>query len=134
MDWKNLTPWLTLAVTLALSILVPLFTQIANNKFQLKMYENKRKEEKERETYNKLVETYETFIICVSECLGAVDDNIYNRATASINRLYSYAPKEWWTEIDSLSNHIIKYEWDDARGILRNLSKKIAIELDKYKA
>lgn len=38
MDWKDLAPWLALAITLALSILVPLFTQIANNKFQLKMY------------------------------------------------------------------------------------------------
>lgn len=133
MNWNELSQWVTLAVTLALSILVPLFTQIANNKFQLKMYEDKRKDEKELEAFNKLVETYETFIICVSESLGAVDDKTYNRANASINRLYSYAPEEWWPEIDLLSNHMIKYEWEDARDILRSLSKKIALELDKYK-
>ena len=37
----ELAPWIAIAFTLALSILVPLFTQIANNRFQLKMQKNK---------------------------------------------------------------------------------------------
>ena len=36
MTLENLTPWIAIAITLALSILVPLFTQIANNRFQHK--------------------------------------------------------------------------------------------------
>lgn len=31
MGWKDLAPWIAIAITLALSILVPLFTQMANN-------------------------------------------------------------------------------------------------------
>ena len=37
MEWKDLAPWIAIAITLALSILVPFFTQIANNKHQRKM-------------------------------------------------------------------------------------------------
>ncbi|MBO5850993.1 MAG: hypothetical protein J6R29_01525 [Clostridia bacterium] len=41
MDWKDLAPWIAIAITLALSILVPFFTQIANNKHQRKMQKEK---------------------------------------------------------------------------------------------
>ena len=37
MEWKDLAPWIAIAITLALSILVPLFTQIANNRHQRKL-------------------------------------------------------------------------------------------------
>ena len=41
MEWKDLAPWIAIAITLALSILVPFFTQIANNKHQRKMQKEK---------------------------------------------------------------------------------------------
>ena len=41
MEWKDLAPWIAIAFTLALSILVPLFTQIANNRHQRKMQREK---------------------------------------------------------------------------------------------
>lgn len=47
MEWKDLAPWIAIAITLALSILVPLFTQIANNRFQLKL-EKQREEQAEK--------------------------------------------------------------------------------------
>lgn len=40
MEWGELTPWITISITLAISILVPLFTQIANNCHQRKMQRN----------------------------------------------------------------------------------------------
>lgn len=39
MTINNLAPWIAIVVTSILSILVSLFTQIANNRFQLKMKE-----------------------------------------------------------------------------------------------
>ena len=41
MEFKDLAPWIAIAFTLALSILVPLFTQIANNNHQRKMQREK---------------------------------------------------------------------------------------------
>ena len=41
MEWKDLVPWIAIAITLALSILVPFFTQIANNKHQRKIQKEK---------------------------------------------------------------------------------------------
>ena len=76
MEWKDLAPWIAIAVTLILSILVPLFTQIANNKHQRKMqkekleYDEKQKKVKALEkniyqkkillsflTFNKIIKT-----------------------------------------------------------------------------
>ena len=48
MEWKDLAPWITIGITVALSILVPLFTQIANNKHQRKIQRENRKYEKEQ--------------------------------------------------------------------------------------
>ena len=56
------------------------------------------------------------------------------KATASLHRLYIYAPDDWWVEMDKLCDEIREYNWNGATITLRNLSKKIAIELDKYKA
>ena len=41
MEWKDLAPWIAVAFSLGLSILVPLFTQMANNRHQRKMQKEK---------------------------------------------------------------------------------------------
>ena len=59
MEWKDLAPWIAIAITLILSILVPLFTQIANNSHQRKMqrekfeYEQKQKKIKAKKGKSK---------------------------------------------------------------------------------
>ena len=58
MEWKDLAPWIAIAFTLALSILVPLFTQIANNHHQRKM----RDDEIKYEEANKKKTVYEDFL------------------------------------------------------------------------
>ena len=133
MDWKDLAPWLALAVTLALSILVPLFTQIANNKFQLRMYKSKIEEEKKLEETKKVIDAYESFITNVGECVGRASNQVLNSAIAHIHKLYLYCPCEWWVELDSLCDFVRAYRWDDATKIYRDLVKKIAKELEKYK-
>lgn len=132
MDLKDLTPWLALAVTLALSILVPLFTQIANNKFQLKMYKSKIEEEKKLEETKKIIDAYESFITNVGECIGRANNQVLNSAIAHIHKLYLYCPCEWWVELDSLCDFVRAFRWDDATKIYRDLVKKIAKELEKY--
>ena len=61
MEWKDIAPWIAIAVTLILSILVPLFTQIANNRHQRKM----QKEKFEYEQSQKRTEAYESFLLSV---------------------------------------------------------------------
>ena len=134
MNWNELAPWLALVITIAISILVPLFTQIANNNFQLKMHKTKESIEKEKDRINRIVNAYESFLINVGECVGMAGRENITKATASLHRLYIYAPDDWWEEMDKLCDEIREYNWNGATITLRNLSKKIAIELDKYKA
>ncbi len=122
MDWKDLAPWLALAITLALSILVPLFTQIANNKFQLKMY---------KEQNNKKNITYEKFLTHVGEFIGSGYIDKMEKAIASIHNLYVYAPEEWWTDLDKLCDYLRNSKYDEAIIVFRKLTKNISKELNK---
>ena len=59
MEWKDLAPWIAIAITLALSILVPFFTQIANNKHQRKM----QKEKLEFEQSQNKIKVFQNFLL-----------------------------------------------------------------------
>ena len=51
MTWETLAPWIAIAFTLALSILVPLFTQIANNRHQRKMLQEQFEREQKQKRF-----------------------------------------------------------------------------------
>ncbi len=129
MEWKDLAPWIAIAITLSLSILVPLFTQIANNKHQRKL----QREKMEFEQSQKRHKAYEDFLLNVG---GTVIAGRYNTkdtlslAAASIHILYIYAPVEWQEDLDNLSLLISKLEWGKATPIVQKLSKQISKELN----
>ena len=131
MEWKDLAPWIAIAITLVLSILVPLFTQMANNAHQRKM-------QKEKLEYEKLQEkekAYKEFLQNVGATVvlaGYASDSARNNAGASLHKLYLYAPSEWWGYLDSLSTAIKEFEWAQAKAIMEKLSKLIAQELNNY--
>ncbi len=125
MDWKDLAPWIAISITLAISILVPLFTQIANNNHQRKMQREKLAYEQKQ----KKVLAYEEFLSNVGAAVLSVSKENLTQAGASINRMYIYAPEEWWEELDSLSSTLRKYEWGNAAVIMNTLSHKVAKEL-----
>ena len=131
MELKELAPWIAIAVTLILSILVPLFTQIANNRFQLKL-EMLRKEQAELERAStRKRDAFESFIQNTGGCIGAASKEMLQGAIASINKLYIYAPEEWWRLLDTLCWHIKNYEWEQALPIFQDISKRIAQEIGR---
>ena len=131
MDWKDLAPWIAIAITLILSILVPLFTQIANNKHQRKM----QREKIEYEQKQKKIKAFESFLLDVGGVItadGNIDRTDLSKAGATIHQLYIYCPIEWYDDLDSLTELIMKYEWHKAKGIVQKLSRLISEELNKH--
>lgn len=125
MRWETLAPWIAIAFTLALSILVPLFTQIANNSHQRKM----QREKIEYEESRKKIQAYEAFLVDVGAIITAAKfagSDEYVKAGASLHRMYIYAPKEWHDDLSALSNCIYKFEWDNANYIMQDLSRLIS--------
>ena len=130
MEWKELAPWIAIALTLILSILVPLFTQIANNSHQRKL----QKEKFEREDKQKKTKVFENFLSDVGAIITAASDAVskyFTSAGSSLFQMYIYAPPEWYASLDSLSCHLKKYQWDEARLIMQELSRLIAEEIKK---
>lgn len=130
MEWKDLAPWIAIAITLALSILVPLFTQIATNKHQRKMQTEKLEFEKSQ---NK-IKVFQNFLLDVGGIVGSdgtMNTEGLNKAASSLYSLYLYAPIEWYKDIDELTKLVPLYKWEEARPILERLSKQIAKELNK---
>ena len=129
MDWKDLAPWIAIAITLSLSILVPLFTQIANNAHQMKMQKEKldyeRAQEKEK--------VYKSFLLNVGGAIAHATGEALIEAGASVYQIYLYAPTEWWEDLDALATYIRKYEWTKAEEIMQKLGKLISEELNKNK-
>lgn len=127
MEWKDLAPWIAIAVTLILSILVPLFTQIANNSHQRKMQREKIEYEKSQEKRK----AYEQFLLDVGKAITAYSRETAEQAGTSLHRMYIYAPKEWFNDLDSLSLFLKKGKTDDAAVVIQNFGRLIAEDLGK---
>ena len=131
MEWKDLAPWIAIAFTLALSIRVPLFTQIANNSHQRKM----QREKFEHEEKQKKTKAYETFLSDVGGLVtadGSINKEFLSKAGAAVHQLYIYAPSEWYGDLDLLTDLIMKYEWHKAKIIVQKISRLISEELKKH--
>ena len=125
MTWEDLAPWIAIAFTLALSILVPLFTQIANNRHQRKMQSKQR----EYEQSQRKRQVYEAFLLNMGAAIISRED--FDKACASLYEMYIYVLREWHNELDSLSFSLTKYDWESARKILENLAKKISNDINE---
>ena len=130
MEWGELTPWITISITLAISILVPLFTQIANNCHQRRMQKDAfRHEENQARTH-----AFEMFLSDVGGLItakGHVEKESLIQAGAALHKLYVYAPSEWYGDLDLLTKHIMEYKWEEARSLIQKLSRLISSELPK---
>lgn len=127
-DINELAPWVAIAVTLILSILVPVFSQIANNRFQLKKARQDRELNEEKEKLSKKTEAYEHFLTDVGAAIEYQSKENLQIAGASISRLYLYVPNDWHKQLDELFHSIRKYEWSNAEKQFLELSKMVAEE------
>ena len=128
MELKDLAPWIAIAITLSLSILVPVFTQIANNRHQRKMeHDRLHYEENQRKMLR-----FESFLadvggILMSRGLSRSEDLV--RAGSSLHQIYIYAPQEWRHDLKTLEQQLMKYKWDEAMELTQKLSCLISEEL-----
>ena len=127
MEWKDLAPWIAIAFTLALSILVPLFTQIANNKHQRKM----QREKFEYEEKQKKTKAFEAFLSDVGDAVVCRTKENLEKAGSSLFRLYVYAPEKWLNDLDALADSIRKGETGNASVIMQKIARLIADEINK---
>lgn len=125
---EELAPWIAIAFTLALSILVPLFTQIANNRFQLKMQRIKDEQEKFNCIFNERRRIYSDFLYNVGAGIAFATKENLDVAGASIQKMYLVCPREWWEDLDGLYTLIRKAEWGSAELKLKELNKLVAKE------
>ncbi len=128
MTLETLAPWIAIAITLALSILVPLFTQIANNSFQYKKAKQEREFALEDEYRNNRIKSYENFLMSVGAAIEYRNADALRAAGASIGQIYLYVPKEMYKQLDSLFSSIRNYEWDTAERMYLELVKLICEE------
>ncbi len=133
-DINTLAPWVAIAVTLILSILVPVFSQIANNRFQLKKARQDRMLDEEKEKLSKKTEAYERFLTDVGAAVEYQSKENLQVAGASIGRLYLYVPDEWHKQLDTLFHSIREYKWGEAEKLFLELSKMVAEEYAKTAA
>ena len=131
MEWKDLAPWIAIALTLILSILVPLFTQIANNSHQRKM----QREKFEYEEKQKKIKAYEAFLSDVGGTItarGYIEKKSLVQAGGALHQLYIYVPSDWYDDLDKLTEHITNFQWAEARALNQKISRLISEELNKH--
>ncbi len=119
MKWTELAPWIAIAITLILSIITPLLTQIANNRFILKQNEQAHKNKIESE--RALI--YYSFAEEVGSCIAYADIEKVHSAGAAIQKMYLVMPEEHWNALDSLYSYLRKSKWDAAEEELKDLCK-----------
>ena len=120
MELKDLAPWIAIAFTLALSILVPLFTQIANNRFNAKQQELKYKHEIEE----RRCIAYEEFLEKVGACVSCSQAENIKNAGASIQKLLPYVSEEIREDLNNLFYEIRKHDWERASQTLKSITDK----------
>ena len=130
-DINELAPWVAIAVTLILSILVPVFSQIANNRFLLKKAKQDRKLDEEKEKLLKKFDAYEGFMMDVGAAVEYQRNDNLSTAGASIGRLYLYVPSAWHAQLDELFHSIRKYDWGNAERQFLAISKLLSEEYQK---
>ncbi len=128
MTFEKLAPWITIAITLALSILVPLFTQISNNRFQYKKAKQEHQFAKEDEQRKKRIKAYENFLMNVGAAIEYRNSDALRAAGSSIGQIYLYVPDDFWGKLDVLFNDIRSHNWDQAEVEYLELAKLICNE------
>ena len=124
----ELAPWVAIAMTLILSILVPVFTQIANNRFQIKKAKQDRIFNEVKEKHTRKTEAYERFLMDTGGAIQQSNSENLSAAGASIGRLYLYVPSEWYSKLDDLYRSVRHYNWGDAEKQFEELAKLLSEE------
>ena len=122
MELKELAPWIAVAITLALSILVPLFTQIANNRHQRKM----QIENYKLDLMKKKRQAFEDFFANVGSAISMPNPENFTKAGASVQNMFLYAPKEWHNDLMLLLNLLATQQERKMVSVVEKLNRQVA--------
>lgn len=61
---------------------------------------------------------------------GFVEKGQLVKAGAALHQLYIFAPREWFDDLDSLSNYLMNFNWKDAQPTVLKLDRLISEELN----
>lgn len=119
LSWFEMAPWIAIAITLILSIVIPFLTQIVNNKFQLKQQRQQRKDAQ----YDIKYKVFSDFTSNVGACIAHADVESVHAAGASVQCMYLFMPEENWHSLDLLYSQLRAHKWEEAEEEMKFLAK-----------
>ncbi|MFR3729131.1 hypothetical protein [Lacrimispora sp.] len=130
-DWSATAAWVTLALTLVISIVSPVISTYLSNKFQLKIREYEKSEKEVEQHYLEKREILQGFISNTGKLLNRRDSDSLKDCGEHFYLVYTYLPKEHWNKIDLLHQHIQNVDYASAQTLLLEVSKVIAELLEE---
>lgn len=130
-DWSATAAWITLALTLAISIISPVISTYLSNKFQLKIREYEKSDKEIEQHYLEKREILQGFIRNTGKLLNRRDTDTLKDYGEHFYLVYTYLPKEHWNKIDLLHQHIQNTDFAAAQTSLLEISKIIAELLEE---
>ena len=125
-DWSATAAWITLVVTLIISIVSPVITTWMNHRFQLRLAELEAKNKEIEHHYLKKRAVIDDFIASVGKCLFRADSTALQECGQSFYAIYVYVPPSLWPDIDTLLQLITARELERAQEHISNLTKSLA--------
>lgn len=130
-DWSTTAAWITLAFTLAVSVISPIITTWMNHRFQFKMAELESHNKEIEQHYLNKRNVINSFIANVGKCLFKANNEAFRECGESFYSIYVYVPQSMWKDIDELHNLLVAYRWQDAQTHFLNVSKQLADILEE---
>ncbi|MBE5984665.1 MAG: hypothetical protein E7248_15380 [Paenibacillaceae bacterium] len=130
-DWSATAAWITLALTLAISIISPVISTYLSNKFQLKIREYEKFDKELEQHYLEKREILQGFISNTGKLLNRRDTDSLKDYGEHFYLVYTYLPKDHWNKIDLLHQHIQSIDYELAQTSLLEISKIIAELLEE---
>lgn len=107
------------AIALLISIISPILTAIINNHYKIKEYKS--------EFYEKhRAEVIERYLNSVGSTLYRQDLDDIREYGRSFAEIYLYVPSYLWDTLDKIGFEISEKNYDAAKGLLAELSKKLS--------
>ena len=125
-DWSATAAWITLVVTLIISIVSPVITTWMNHRFQLRLAELEAKNKEIEHHYLKKRAVIDDFIASVGKCLFRADSTALQECGQSFYAIYVYVPPSLWPNIDTLLQLITARELERAQEHFSNFTKSLA--------
>lgn len=130
-DWSSTAAWITLAITLSISIISPIITTWMNHRFQLQLAELEAKNKEIENHYLKKRAVIDDFIASVGKCLFRADSAALQECGQSFYAIYVYVPTSLWPDIDTLLRLITARELERAQEHFSNLAKSLSDILEE---